>query len=494
MLLHSTSVNLADITSRTKNSNLDTSISIQPQYVAIHSLDTSANKYVLAQFENNQGLFTVTASGYVGLNTSKIYPNGRIEYPSNISTTGNSLTLVSKGYVTGLTNTMVTGSTNLGGNTNGLFTSISNKKLGLKSLVAGDNITLTPSSTGITISSTGGGGGASNGLYFDGSDFKLGGYLVEPTYIDGNSQDLTIENLTNYTLTTINGGNNISSNDGANNSTTIVNDFASINLQSTDGTDSSSITIQKDNINLDTDAYLSIASPFSQIYYGLNGMILLSIQTGKTITVQGATGFRGLQYVADYTANFASRSLVDKGYVTGITTTKLNSSLFNTFTGTTAPATYASKTYFNAFTGTTAPATYLAKTAFNTYSGTTVPATYIAKTYTGTTYTPKFQVLSSTSALVLNTSSYDGVTITGQTTNITISGASHSGIATPDGFMMLIRLKDNGTSRTITYNSSFRAVGITLPTATVISKTLYLACCWNKQDSKWDVIGEKQQA
>jgi hypothetical protein len=89
--------------------------------------------------------------------------------------------------------------------------------------------------------------------------------------------------------------------------------------------------------------------------------------------------------------------------------TKLNKSIFNTYTGTTAPATYVNKTQyniytgatasaidlkldksvFNSYTGTTVPATYLSKSAFNIYSGTTVPATYVNKTqyniYTGAT-------------------------------------------------------------------------------------------------------------
>jgi hypothetical protein len=50
----------------------------------------------------------------------------------------------------------------------------------------------------------------------------------------------------------------------------------------------------------------------------------------------------------------------------------VSATTFNTFTGTTAPATYALKTNFNSFSGTTAPATYLSKSAFNTYSGNTV--------------------------------------------------------------------------------------------------------------------------
>jgi len=40
----------------------------------------------------------------------------------------------------------------------------------------------------------------------------------------------------------------------------------------------------------------------------------------NTITVTGNAGFTGIQYAADYSANFVARSLVDKGYVDGAIT------------------------------------------------------------------------------------------------------------------------------------------------------------------------------
>jgi hypothetical protein len=55
---------------------------------------------------------------------------------------------------------------------------------------------------------------------------------------------------------------------------------------------------------------------------------------------------------------------------------KLASSIYSTYTGTTAPAAFASKTNFNTYTGTTAPATFASKTNFNTYTGTTAPAAF----------------------------------------------------------------------------------------------------------------------
>ena len=58
---------------------------------------------------------------------------------------------------------------------------------------------------------------------------------------------------------------------------------------------------------------------------------------------------------------------------------------------------------------------------------------------------------------------------------------------------MTIRIKDNGTARALTYDTQYRAVGVTLPTTTVVNKTLYLAVIFNAADTKWDVIAVAQE-
>lgn len=71
--------------------------------------------------------------------------------------------------------------------------------------------------------------------------------------------------------------------------------------------------------------------------------------------------------------------------------------------------------------------------------------------------------------------------------------AAPSGTPT-DGQKLLLRIKDNGTARALSWNAIYRAVGVTLPTTTVISKTLYIGCIYNAADSKWDVIATAQEA
>lgn len=104
--------------------------------------------------------------------------------------------------------------------------------------------------------------------------------------------------------------------------------------------------------------------------------------------------------------------------------------------------------------------------------------------------TPRVQSVTS-SATVTPTFSDDMVKITAQAAALNL--ANPSGTAVP-GFGFVIRIKDNGTARAITYGTQYRAIGVTLPTTTVISKTLYLACIWNSDDTTVDVLAVAQQA
>jgi hypothetical protein len=78
----------------------------------------------------------------------------------------------------------------------------------------------------------------------------------------------------------------------------------------------------------------------------------------------------------------------------------------------------------------------------------------------------------------------DLVKVTAQAAALTI--ANPTGTAVELGFV--IRIKDNGTARAITYGTQYRGIGLTLPASTVAGKTLYMGCIWNNDDSKVDVV------
>jgi hypothetical protein len=57
------------------------------------------------------------------------------------------------------------------------------------------------------------------------------------------------------------------------------------------------------------------------------------------------------------------------------------------------------------------------------------------------------------------------------------------------GQKLIIRIKDNGTARALTYNAIFRASSdLALPTTTILGKTLYMGFIYNLTDTKWDLL------
>lgn len=106
------------------------------------------------------------------------------------------------------------------------------------------------------------------------------------------------------------------------------------------------------------------------------------------------------------------------------------------------------------------------------------------------TYQPNVQSVVSSATVTPNADTDDEVVITAQAEALTI--ANPSGTPT-QGQPLLIRIKDNATARTIAFGSEYRAIGVTLPTTTVISKTLYIGCIYNSSDSKWDLLGINQE-
>lgn len=75
--------------------------------------------------------------------------------------------------------------------------------------------------------------------------------------------------------------------------------------------------------------------------------------------------------------------------------------------------------------------------------------------------------------------------VTGQTAALTIANPTAGML---DGQSLILRIKDNGSARAISWGTQYRAVGVTLPTTTVANKTLYIGAKYNAADSKVDII------
>lgn len=114
-----------------------------------------------------------------------------------------------------------------------------------------------------------------------------------------------------------------------------------------------------------------------------------------------------------------------------------------------------------------------------------------SQTLTNKRIDPRVTSEASNSAPAPNVSTTDMYILTALAVN-TVLGAP---TGTPvQGQKLIYRIKDNGVARTIGYNAIYRAVGVTLPTTTVISKTLYLGMIYNATDARWDIIAVSQEA
>lgn len=102
--------------------------------------------------------------------------------------------------------------------------------------------------------------------------------------------------------------------------------------------------------------------------------------------------------------------------------------------------------------------------------------------------------IASASTITPTSNTTNQYTVTALAVPATIAIPSGSPI---DGQKLLIRIKDNGTVRALTWTTTaggFRVIGTTLPTTTTASKVIYVGCAYNSQDSFWDVLAVATQA
>jgi hypothetical protein len=128
-------------------------------------------------------------------------------------------------------------------------------------------------------------------------------------------------------------------------------------------------------------------------------------------------------------------------------------------------------------------ATTLAGASIATYSGT--------ETLTNKRIDPRVTSAASASSLTPDISASDVYAFTALAAGLTINAPTGTPV---DGNKLIFRLLDNGTSRALTWNATYTVIGVTLPTATTISKTTYVGCIYNANNTRWDVIAVTTQA
>ncbi len=124
---------------------------------------------------------------------------------------------------------------------------------------------------------------------------------------------------------------------------------------------------------------------------------------------------------------------------------------------------------------------------------TTLVGTDSTQTLTNKRYTPRIGSVASAATITPTADTADQYNVTALATNATI--AAPSGTPT-DGQKLILRILDNGTSRTLTWTTSsggYRGVAGTLPPSTSPGRVLYIGCIYNAAAVFWDVIAIIQE-
>lgn len=90
-----------------------------------------------------------------------------------------------------------------------------------------------------------------------------------------------------------------------------------------------------------------------------------------------------------------------------------------------------------------------------------------------------------TTSLSPDIDNYDFSVITALASALTIANPTGTPV---NGNAHVMRIKDDGTARAISFGDKYRAIGSALPTTTTISKVLYFAFVYNSAEDYYDVF------
>ena len=96
--------------------------------------------------------------------------------------------------------------------------------------------------------------------------------------------------------------------------------------------------------------------------------------------------------------------------------------------------------------------------------------------------------ISSIDNYTINAANTDMFVVSALATNLTLNAPTGS---PSNGQKLMIRIKDDGTPRTLTWNNSssgYRVVGTVLPLTTTANKIIYVGAIYNSNETYWDVV------
>lgn len=104
--------------------------------------------------------------------------------------------------------------------------------------------------------------------------------------------------------------------------------------------------------------------------------------------------------------------------------------------------------------------------------------------------TPRVVSIATTNAPSPNAATTDMYAITALASDVAFAAPS----GTPaDGQKLLVRIRDNGSSRVLAFNAIYKGIGQSLPTNTAAGKTLYLGFIYNAATAAWECLAQAQE-
>lgn len=114
-----------------------------------------------------------------------------------------------------------------------------------------------------------------------------------------------------------------------------------------------------------------------------------------------------------------------------------------------------------------------------------------AATLTNKRINPRTVSAASATSVTPTIATYDQYIYTALAANLTINAPTGTPV---NGNKLLFAIKDNGTSRTLTWNAAFAAAGIAMPTLTTVSKWHYIGFIYNATAAKWHCIAATKES
>lgn len=146
----------------------------------------------------------------------------------------------------------------------------------------------------------------------------------------------------------------------------------------------------------------------------------------------------------------------------------------------------------NGYTSNTGTVTSVSGTANRiTSTGGATPVIDISSTFEAAITTQTVTTASYTTSVTISSSvaspmSTVNYAITAQAGALLFNNPANSWA---NGQILIIRIKDNGTNRALTYGSNFRGGTLTLPSTTTTGQTLSMQFVYNSTDTKFDLVG-----